>query len=214
MALCSDAKLDDGRTPPRASRPRPRSSTTRTSSGCYEALSWNEKCPRVGEAPFDSVPQNDVHRPPRERQDFVQYTKGAPDECCSSAAPAIWDEGKIVPITEEITRRTSRRQTKEMADQRAARARARRIAPLRRRPGGSRAPKRWSRISCFIGLARHDRPRAARRSKAAIRRMPRGRHPPDHDHRRPYRHRRRHRARARHSHGRYRAPSPARSSTR
>ncbi|MBR2098841.1 MAG: HAD-IC family P-type ATPase, partial [Firmicutes bacterium] len=60
----------------------------------------DEKFPRVGEAPFDSMRKmmSTVHKT---EDGFIQYTKGAPDEILKKCTTAIV-AGKTVPMTDDI----------------------------------------------------------------------------------------------------------------
>ncbi len=66
----------------------------------HEKSTLEEKFPRVGEAPFDSVRKmmSTVHK--RESGPYVQFTKGAPDEILKNCSFVLTD-GKVVPMTQE-----------------------------------------------------------------------------------------------------------------
>lgn len=70
-------------------------------------------CPRVGEAPFDSMRKmmSTVHS---ENGKFMQYTKGAPDEILKRCSSMLTENG-VVPMTDEL-RDEIRRTNKGMAD--------------------------------------------------------------------------------------------------
>ena len=126
------------------------------------------------------------HRARTENGRIVQYTKGAPDDAARAAATVLLARrARSLPMTEEDRQddpaaRQGRWPTERCACSCAAMPR------LGRRSGGFRGRKRWSMISCFIGLTGMIDP-VPPGGLRRHRRMPRGRHPPDHDHRRPHR---------------------------
>lgn len=71
-------------------------------------------CPRVGEAPFDSMRKmmSTVHRTPD--GSIVQYTKGAPDEVLKHCT-RVWIDGNAVEMTEAL-RKEILSENKRMAD--------------------------------------------------------------------------------------------------
>ena len=72
-----------------------------------------KKYPRIDEAPFDSARKmmSTVHK---SGEDFVQYTKGAPDALLSRCTH-YFESGKILPMT-EAKRREILNSNKAMAD--------------------------------------------------------------------------------------------------
>ncbi len=113
FALCTDAKLAVGQT---VSTGDP----TQTAVVDYAAkiglpkYELEEKYPRVGEIPFDSMRKlmTTVHR---DGEGFVQYTTGAPDVVIGKCTSALID-GREVEMTEEL-RETLFKENKKLADQ-------------------------------------------------------------------------------------------------
>jgi Ca2+-transporting ATPase len=106
-----------------------------------------EHQPRVAEAPFDSGRKmmSTIHRT---GEDFVQYTKGAPDEVLRRCTAYI-EGGRVFPLTEE-KRREIAAANKAMADKalRVLSAAERRYDALPR----DISPAALERELCFIGL--------------------------------------------------------------
>lgn len=113
FALCTDAKLAVGQT---VSTGDP----TQTAVVDYAAkiglpkYELEEKYPRVGEIPFDSMRKlmTTVHR---DGEGFVQYTTGAPDVVIGKCTSALVD-GREVEMTDEL-RETLFKENKKLADQ-------------------------------------------------------------------------------------------------
>ena len=113
FALCTDAQLAVGQT---VSTGDP----TQTAVVDYAAkiglpkYELEEKYPRVGEIPFDSMRKlmTTVHR---DGEGFVQYTTGAPDVVIGKCTSALID-GREVEMTEEL-RETLFKENKKLADQ-------------------------------------------------------------------------------------------------
>lgn len=97
MALCSDAELDENGKA--AGEPTECALVDYANKLSLPKPALSAEMPRVGEAPFDSMRKmmSTVHR---DKERFVQYTKGAPDEILSRCTE-IWDNGKVRPMTEK-----------------------------------------------------------------------------------------------------------------
>ncbi len=98
MALCSDAKLNEEN----QAEGEP-TECALVNFACQNGLkkqALEEKTPRVGEAPFDSMRKmmSTVHKT---QNGYIQYTKGAPDEILKHCVSYIKD-GKILPLNDEI----------------------------------------------------------------------------------------------------------------
>ena len=104
--------------------------------------------PRVGEAPFDSVRKmmSTVHRDPA--GGFVQYTKGAPDEVLKFCTGA-WENGKAVPLTDEIRRKALEENSRMAA--KALRVLAAAFRPYPQKPGDF-SPQSLETGLVFVGL--------------------------------------------------------------
>ena len=100
MALCSDSKLDDSNNA--IGEP---TECALVNYAFKLGINKNEleagPYRRVGEAPFDSSRKmmSTVHTD-NGQEDFVQYTKGAPDEILKKCTSILRD-GKIVPLTDK-----------------------------------------------------------------------------------------------------------------
>ena len=113
MALCSDAKLEDGEAVGEATE------CALVNDANKAGLRKDEletDLPRVDEAPFDSIRKmmTTLHRA-KAGGGFVQYTKGAPDEVLRRCT-RIWENGKSIPLTEE-KRNELLGENKAMSDQ-------------------------------------------------------------------------------------------------
>lgn len=112
MCLCTDAEIDED-----AGEAVGEPTEAALVNYAYKInLNKNElkkTCPRVGEAPFDSMRKmmSTVHS---EDGKFMQYTKGAPDEILKRCTSMLTADG-VVPMTDEL-RDEIRRTNKGMAD--------------------------------------------------------------------------------------------------
>lgn len=112
MCLCTDAEIDED-----AGEAVGEPTEAALVNYAYKInLNKNElkkTCPRVGEAPFDSMRKmmSTVHS---ENGKFMQYTKGAPDEILKRCTSMLTADG-VVPMTDEL-RDEIRRTNKGMAD--------------------------------------------------------------------------------------------------
>lgn len=146
FALCTDAKLAVGQT---VSTGDP----TQTAVVDYAAkiglpkYELEEKYPRVGEIPFDSMRKlmTTVHR---DGEGFVQYTTGAPDVVIGKCTSALVD-GREVEMTEEL-RETLFKENKKLADQ-ALRVLASGRKTYIKTPE-SYEPDKMEQGLCFLGL--------------------------------------------------------------
>lgn len=146
FALCTDAKLAVGQT---VSTGDP----TQTAVVDYAAkiglpkYELEEKYPRVGEIPFDSMRKlmTTVHR---DGDGFVQYTTGAPDVVIGKCTSALVD-GREVEMTDEL-RETLFKENKKLADQ-ALRVLASGRKTYIKTPE-SYEPDKMEHGLCFLGL--------------------------------------------------------------
>lgn len=148
FALCTDAKLEIGET---VSAGDP----TQTAVVDYAAglglpkYELEEKHPRVGEIPFDSMRKlmTTVHV---DGDGFVQHTSGAPDVVLDRCT-AVLRGGEVVPMTDEI-RQEIRAANKSLAD-RALRVLAAGFRKYSEKPAPSDyEPSVMENELCFIGL--------------------------------------------------------------
>lgn len=111
MALCSDAKLEDGVV---KGEPTEAALVEWAKKLEMPKNTLEEEFPRVAEAPFDSSRKmmSTVHS--SVKGGYIQYTKGAPDVVLGICTKALID-GKRVPMTDEV-RAEILKQNKEMAD--------------------------------------------------------------------------------------------------
>ena len=147
MALCSDAKLENGEAVGEATE------CALVNDAAKAGLIKDEleaDLPRVDEAPFDSIRKmmTTLHRA-RAGAGFVQYTKGAPDEVLRRCTKA-WVDGQAVPMTDEM-RDEINRENKAMADQ-ALRVLAAAQKVYDERPE-SNAPEALEREMTWIGMS-------------------------------------------------------------
>lgn len=146
FALCTDAKLAVGQT---VSTGDP----TQTAVVDYAAkiglpkYELEEKYPRVGEIPFDSMRKlmTTVHR---DGEGFVQYTTGAPDVVIGKCTSVLID-GREVEMTDEL-RETLFKENKKLADQ-ALRVLASGRKTYIKTPE-SYEPDKMEQGLCFLGL--------------------------------------------------------------
>ncbi len=113
MCLCTDAEIDED-----AGEAVGEPTECALVNYAYKVnLNKNElkkSFPRIGEAPFDSMRKmmSTVHS---ENGEFVQYTKGAPDEILKRCNSIIMSDGSVVAMTDEL-RDEIKRTNKGMAD--------------------------------------------------------------------------------------------------
>ena len=112
MALCSDAELVEGETES-VGEPTECALVNFANKIGLPKYRLEAEAPRIGEAPFDSNRKmmSTVHD---YNGKFVQYTKGA-CEILLDRCSGYLDEGKIIPITDEI-KTEIKRVNKEFAD--------------------------------------------------------------------------------------------------
>lgn len=112
MALCNDAALsdEDGSI---VGEPTESALAKFALNAGKNKNELDEKMPRVAEAPFDSIRKlmTTIHKGEGE---YIQYTKGAPDEILKRCARIITDEGEV-PLTDELKNKVLVK-NKEMAD--------------------------------------------------------------------------------------------------
>jgi Ca2+-transporting ATPase len=111
MALCSDSELNEkGEV---KGEPTENALVNYANSLSLKKYELKKKMPRIGEAPFDSVRKmmSTVHA---SGEEFIQYTKGAPDEILKKCTQ-ILQNGKVVTLTPEL-RSQVLAENKKMAD--------------------------------------------------------------------------------------------------
>ncbi len=147
MALCSDAKLEDGEAVGEATECALVNDANRAGLPKQEL---ERELPRVDEAPFDSLRKmmTTLHRA-RAGAGFVQFTKGAPDEVLRRCTRA-WVNGQAVPMTDAM-RADILRENKAMADQ-ALRVLAAAQRVWDERPSGN-APEDLEQDMTWIGMS-------------------------------------------------------------
>ena len=145
MALCSDAVLNDE--DQAEGEPTECALVNFACSVGAKKRDLEKKSPRIDEAPFDSARKmmSTVHK---SGEDFVQYTKGAPDALLSRCTH-YFESGKILPMT-DAKRREILRRNKAMAD-RALRALAAAKRDWAEKPENN-APAYLERDLVFLGL--------------------------------------------------------------
>lgn len=144
MALCCDAELqEDGII---KGEPTEAALVAYAAKLGLKKYELEEKAPRVGEAPFDSSRKmmSTVHKIGDE---FVQYTKGAPDVVLRHCTEALID-GKRVPMTDAILADIAA-QNKAMAD-RALRVLCAAMRVYSEQPANDAA--QLEENLCYIGL--------------------------------------------------------------
>ena len=145
MALCSDAVLNDE--DQAEGEPTECALVNFACSVGAKKRDLEKKSPRIDEAPFDSARKmmSTVHK---SGEDFVQYTKGAPDALLSRCTH-YFESGKILPMT-EAKRREILNSNKAMAD------RALRVLAVAKRDWAEKpennAPEYLERDLVFLGL--------------------------------------------------------------
>lgn len=112
MALASDAELDENNNA--VGEPTECALVNDAFKLGFNKLELKQKCPRIGEAPFDSGRKmmTTVHK--TENSGIVQFTKGAPDEVLKRCTH-VWANGEAVEMDDE-TRKAILEKNKNMAD--------------------------------------------------------------------------------------------------
>ena len=145
MAVCSDAVLNDE--DQAEGEPTECALVNFACSVGAKKRDLEKKSPRIDEAPFDSARKmmSTVHK---SGEDFVQYTKGAPDALLSRCTH-YFESGKILPMT-DAKRREILNSNKAMAD------RALRVLAVAKRDWAEKpennAPEYLERDLVFLGL--------------------------------------------------------------
>lgn len=145
MALCSDAVLNDE--DQAEGEPTECALVNFACSVGAKKRDLEKKSPRIDEAPFDSARKmmSTVHK---SGEDFVQYTKGAPDALLSRCTH-YFESGKILPMT-DAKRLEILNSNKAMAD------RALRVLAVAKRDWAEKpennAPEYLERDLVFLGL--------------------------------------------------------------
>ena len=113
MALCSDAVLDANNDA--TGEPTECALVNDAFAQGLPKYELEQRLPRVGEAPFDSMRKmmSTVHK--EENGTFIQFTKGAPDEVLKRCTTA-WIDGREVPLDDQL-RQSVLEANKKMADQ-------------------------------------------------------------------------------------------------
>lgn len=145
MALCSDAKLDEKNEA--IGEPTECALVNYAYKNGMPKGILEKECPRIGEAPFDSMRKmmTTVHE---ENGQIVSFTKGAPDEVLKRCKDALIN-GQIVPMTEEI-KKNILIENKNMAD-RALRVLCAAMRYWDDRPEKD-SPEYLEKDLCYIGL--------------------------------------------------------------
>lgn len=145
MALCSDAKLDEKNEA--IGEPTECALVNYAYKNGMPKGILEKECPRIGEAPFDSMRKmmTTVHE---ENGQIVSFTKGAPDEVLKRCKDALIN-GQIVPMTEEI-KKNILNENKNMAD-RALRVLCAAMRYWDDRPEED-SPEYLEKDLCYIGL--------------------------------------------------------------
>ncbi len=114
MSLCSDAEIDP-ETKDAVGEPTECALVNYAYKLGLDKTEEKKKLLRVGEVPFDSMRKmmSTIHRD--EEGNFIQFTKGAPDEVLKKCTHALWNN-EIVPMTEEI-KSDILKENKMLADQ-------------------------------------------------------------------------------------------------
>lgn len=146
MALCSDARLNEGR---EAVGEPTECALVNFAYRCglpKDAI--EQEMPRVGEAPFDSMRKmmSTVHK--KKAGGYIQYTKGAPDEVLKRCTKIFYD-GSVQELTKEHKDRILS-ENKEMADK-ALRVLAAAYREWDEKPENNEAETLEQGL-CFIGL--------------------------------------------------------------
>ena len=145
MALCSDAVLNDE--DQAEGEPTECALVNFACSVGAKKRDLEKKSPRIDEAPFDSARKmmSTVHK---SGEDFVQYTKGAPDALLSRCTH-YFESGKILPMT-DAKRQEILNSNKAMAD------RALRVLAVAKRDWAEKpennAPEYLERDLVLLGL--------------------------------------------------------------
>ncbi len=113
MALCSDATINEGEEFS-TGEPTEAALVNYANKIGFPRYKLIEEQPRVGEAPFDSLRKmmSTVHRV---GNDFIQYTKGAPDVVIKLCSAYLDEDGKVIPMTDKI-RKDVLNQVKQYSD--------------------------------------------------------------------------------------------------
>lgn len=146
MALCSDAKLEDGVV---KGEPTEAALVEWADKLDMPKYGLEEEFPRVAEAPFDSSRKmmSTVHK--SIKHGYVQYTKGAPDVVLGKCTQALIN-GRRTAMTDEV-REEILKQNKEMADK-ALRVLCVAMKSYSEIPE-SESPEFLENGLCYIGLA-------------------------------------------------------------
>ncbi|MBO7254280.1 MAG: calcium-translocating P-type ATPase, PMCA-type [Clostridia bacterium] len=143
MALCSDAKLENGEAVGEPTECALVNDLAK--SGLEKVLSEYE---RIGEAPFDSD-RKMMSVVCKNGEKLIQYTKGAPDEVLKRCK-FYYEKGQILPLTEE-KKREILTQNKSMADE-ALRVLALSVRFWDKNPENNNAEYLETEL-CFVGLS-------------------------------------------------------------
>ncbi len=143
MALCSDAKLENGEAVGEPTECALVNDLAK--SGLEKALSEYE---RIGEAPFDSD-RKMMSVVCKNGEKLIQYTKGAPDEVLKRCK-FYYEKGQILTLTEE-KKREILTQNKSMADE-ALRVLALSVRFWDKNPENNNAEYLETDL-CFVGLS-------------------------------------------------------------
>lgn len=111
LALCSDSEWEDGKA---VGEPTENALVAYAAKLGMPKSELKAKCPRVGEAPFDSM-RKMMSTLCKEKDEIIQYTKGAPDVLLKRCVH-YWDGNKVQPMT-EAKRAQIEQANKDMAEE-------------------------------------------------------------------------------------------------
>ncbi len=113
MALCSDAKIDEGKQEA-VGEPTEAALVNFAYKHDLPSYELNKQQPRIGEAPFDSMRKmmSTVHQ---YKDGYIQYTKGANEIILSNCTYYLDENHQIQPLTEEVKQQINAK-AKEFAD--------------------------------------------------------------------------------------------------
>lgn len=111
LALCSDSEWEDGKA---VGEPTENALVAYAAKLGMPKSELKAECPRVGEAPFDSM-RKMMSTLCKENDEIIQYTKGAPDVLLKRCVH-YWDGNKVQPMT-DAKRGQIEQANKDMAEE-------------------------------------------------------------------------------------------------
>ena len=150
MALCSDAKWDSAANEA-LGEPTEAALVADAAKMGFTTADLAASRPRVGEAPFDSGRKMMSVVVKNRSGEFIQHTKGAPDEILKRCTHYMRERGEVVPLTDDI-RNEILASNKAMADE------ALRVMAGARRQWGAEEPSSYEptfleQDMIFVGLS-------------------------------------------------------------